>query len=239
MRFNKVLIVLLLLFSIISFGEKVEKKPVDSFKYFEVYDPFEPMNRRIYYFNYQFDKYIFLPTVKFYQTVTPKLVREGVNNFFVNSENISTVSNSILQFKLGKAMRALGRFTMNVTLGMGGIFDVASSMGMPKPHEDFGLTLARYGIGQGPYLVLPILGPSFLRDTVGKGVDTFGKNVVYNVSDLEELNRPEVTLLYGIDTRENIPFEYYQTGSPFEYEYIRFLYFKYRQLQNELGSEVF
>ncbi len=238
MKINRLIIIFLLFLSCLTLAQEVEKKE-NSFEYFEVYDPLEPLNRRIYYFNYQFDKYIFLPGVNFYKTITPEPLRKGVNNFFKNSNNINTAGNSILQFKIAKAMRAIGRFTINTTLGLGGLFDVASSMGMPKPYEDFGLTLAHYGVGKGPYLVLPILGPSSLRDALGKGVDTMGKGTLYHTADLDELNHIGVSTLYALNERMHVPFEYYQTGSPFEYEYIRFLYFKYRKLQAELGSEVF
>lgn len=128
---------------------------------------------------------------------------------------------------------------MNSAVGVGGFVDVASDMGMPKPYEDFGLTLAHYGVRKGPYLVLPILGPSSLRDAFGTGVDVLGRGTLYHTVDLDEMNNMLVTGLYGIDKRNNIPFKYYDTGSPFEYEYMRFLYFKYRKLQADLGSEVF
>lgn len=241
MKINKIILGLLLILSITTFSnEKEVQKNIDkSYEYFQVYDPLEPLNRRIYYFNYQFDKYIFLPSVRFYQAITPELLRKGVKNFFTNTENISTTGNSILQLKIRKAMRAIGRFTMNTAVGAGGFIDVASDMGMPKPYEDFGLTLAHYGVRKGPYLVLPILGPSSLRDAFGMGVDTLGKGTLYHTVDLDVLNHMGVSTFYALDKRANIPFEYYQTGSPFEYEYIRFLYFKYRKLQAELGSEVF
>lgn len=239
MKLNKYLILFFLTLSIVTFSSEIKEKAEPSFKYFQVYDPLEPLNRRIYYFNYQFDKYIFLPSVRFYKKITPTPVQKGVKNFFNNTDNIPTTGNSLLQFKIAKAMRSLGRFTINATFGIGGLFDVASNLGMPKPYEDFGLTLAHYGIGKGPYLVLPILGPSSLRDSLGMGVDTLGKGTLYHISDLDKLNHLGVSTLYAINERGNIPFEYYQTGSPFEYEYIRFLYFKYRKLQAELGSEVF
>lgn len=241
MKINKIILGLMLILSITTFSnEKEIQKSIDnSYEYFQVYDPLEPLNRRIYYFNYQFDKYIFLPSVRFYRAITPELFRKGVKNFFNNTENISTTGNSILQFKLRKAMRAIGRFTMNTAVGVGGVVDIASDMGMPKPYEDFGLTLAHYGVRKGPYLVLPILGPSSLRDALGMGVDTIGKGTLYHTVDLDVLNHMGVSTFYALDKRANIPFEYYQTGSPFEYEYIRFLYFKYRRLQTELGSEVF
>lgn len=241
MKINKIILAIFLAFSIIAFSsEKEEIKNVkDSYEYFNVYDPLEPLNRRIYYFNSQFDKYIFLPSVRFYRAVTPDLLRKGVKNFFNNADNITTAGNSILQLKIKKAMRAIGRFSMNTAVGLGGTIDVASKLGMPKPYEDFGLTLAHYGIGKGPYLVLPILGPSSLRDALGSGIDTFSKGTLYHTTDLDELNSIGVSTVYALDRRANVPFEYYQTGSPFEYEYIRFLYFKYRRLQAELGSEVF
>lgn len=239
MKLNKYLILFFLTLSIITFSSEIKEKAEPSFEYFQVYDPLEPLNRRIYYFNYQFDKYIFLPSVRFYKKITPTPVQKGVKNFFNNTDNIPTTGNSLLQFKIAKAMRSLGRFTINATFGIGGLFDVASNLGMPKPYEDFGLTLAHYGIGKGPYLILPILGPSSLRDSLGMGVDTLGKGTLYHISDLDKLNHLGVSTLYAINERGNIPFEYYQTGSPFEYEYIRFLYFKYRKLQAELGSEVF
>lgn len=241
MRFSKVIIFLFFLFNLQSFTTEIknEEHIENSYEYFNVYDPFEPLNRRIYYFNYQFDKYIFLPTIRIYHNITPAPIRKGVTNFFDNTTNITTTGNSILQFKISKAMRAIGRFTMNITLGFGGIFDTASELGMPKPYEDFGLTLAHYGVGKGPYLVLPILGPSFLRDAFGTGVDTLGKGTLFHDVDFDEMNHLLVTTIFAIDKRDNTPFRYYETGSPFEYEYIRFLYYKYRDLQAELGTELF
>lgn len=241
MKINRLVVVFMLIFSVVTLSnEKEEIKTLDdSYEYFSVYDPLEPINRRIYYFNYQFEKYISLPMVKVYKRVTPNPVRKGITNFFKNTDNITTTGNSLLQFKLKKAMRAIGRFTMNSAVGVGGFIDVASDMGMPRPYEDFGLTLAHYGVGKGPYLVLPILGPSSLRDAFGMGVDVLNKGVLYHSADLDEMNHIFVTGVYGVDKRNNIPFKYYQTGSPFEYEYMRFLYFKYRRLQAELGSEVF
>ena len=136
-------------------------------------------------------------------------------------------------------MRALGRFTINTILGLGGIFDVASKMGMPKPYEDFGLTLAYYGVGRGPYLVLPILGPTYLRDAFGMGVDSVvaGKSDIYKRMDLFNSSNVGLTVLRGIDMRKNIDFHYHQTNSPFEYEYVRFLYSKYRGIQEETSKK--
>ena len=148
------------------------------------------------------------------------------------------MANSAFQFKGRKSMRALGRFTMNAVLGLGGLFDVASKMGMPRPYEDFGLTLAHYGVGRGPYLVLPLLGPTYLRDAFGTGVDSaIARQIdVYHKIGLFNTTSTPMTLLRGIDLRKNIEFHYYQTNSPFEYEYVRYLYGKYRGIQ-EAASE--
>ena len=235
--------ILILLFIILSFSciakETNIQKEDNEFSYYNVYDPLEPLNKRIYYFDYQFDKYIFIPTTKIYNTITPLMLRKGVNNFFHNTKNISTTGNSLAQFKLRKAMKALGRFTMNIAFGFGGIYDAADDFGMPTPYEDFGLTLAHYGVPKGPYLVLPILGPSNLRDTVGLATDWFADRVVYNNIQMQDMNTVEVTILKSINKRDHVPFRYYESGSPFEYEYVRFLYQKYRKLQSEVGNEVF
>lgn len=238
---NRILILLLFisLFTI-SFGEvKQEEKNSESVaekeisEHFGVYDPWEPLNRRVYYFNYTFDKYIFLPVVDAYNLITPTFVQNRVTNFFKNSGNISTTGNAILQMKPKKAMRAWGRFSINATLGLFGLFDVASKLGMPKPYEDFGLTLAHYGVRAGPYLVLPILGPSNLRDAIGSGINSYALGVIdpYESADIVDIDSPAMMALQGIDKRKNTKFRYYASGSPFEYEYLRFFYKKYRNLQ--------
>ena len=110
---------------------------------------------------------------------------------------------------------------------------------MPKPYEDFGLTLAHYGVGRGPYLILPILGPTYLRDAFGMGVDSAmaGKTDIYKRMDLFNSSNVGLTALRGIDMRKNIDFQYHQTNSPFEYEYVRFLYSKYRGIQEAASKQ--
>lgn len=202
------------------------------------YDPWEPFNKRMYYFNYQIERLVITPIVNTYKFITPDFVENSVTNFFKNTKVLNTMANSAFQFKGRKSMRALGRFTMNAVLGLGGLFDVASKMGMPRPYEDFGLTLAHYGVGRGPYLVLPLLGPTYLRDAFGTGVDSAiaGQIDVYHKIGLFNTTSTSMTLLRGIDLRKNIEFHYYQTNSPFEYEYVRYLYGKYRGIQ-EAASE--
>ena len=202
-------------------------------------DPLEAFNRRMYHFNYEIERIIITPIVNTYKFITPDFVENRVSNFFKNAKVLNTMANSAFQFKGRKSMRALGRFTINTVLGLGGLFDVASKMGMPKPHEDFGLTLAYYGVGRGPYLVLPILGPTYLRDAFGMGVDSVvaGKTDIYKRMDLFSSSNAGLTVLRGIDMRKNIDFHYHQTNSPFEYEYVRFLYSKYREIQEAASKQ--
>lgn len=204
----------------------------------DVYDPWEPFNRRMYYFNYQVERLVVSPVINTYKFITPDFVEHRVTNFFKNIKVLNTLANSTLQMKGRKSMRALGRLTINSILGLGGIFDVASKMGMPKPYEDFGLTLAHYGVKRGPFLVLPFFGPTNLRDTVGLGGDALILRELdpYDKMGLFDTDSPALMTLRGIDLRKNVPFNYYQTNSPFEYEYVRYLYGQYRGLQ-EAASE--
>lgn len=130
-------------------------------------DPLEPMNRSIYQFNEHFDRVLLKPAAIAYNTVTPPPVRGGVTNFFGNFRDVTTAVNDALQFKLKDAASDVGRVLINSTIGIFGIFDVATRLGLKKHNEDFGQTLAVWGTPDGPYLVLPILGPSTARDTVG------------------------------------------------------------------------
>ncbi|MGL6025363.1 MAG: MlaA family lipoprotein [Cetobacterium sp.] len=210
---------------------------VNGTKFIEVYDPLEPINRRVYYFNYYLDKYILMPAVDTYEYITPNLVQKSVSNFFSNLSEINTFLNSLLQFEGRKATITLARFGINSTFGILGMFDVATSLELPKNYEDFGLTLAKYGIGNGPYLVLPGFGPSNLRDTTGKAVGIIAVSEVnlYETSIGLDVTHPGITTLSSIDTRKNNKnFRYYGTGSPFEYEYVRYFYTKYRETLVEI-----
>jgi phospholipid-binding lipoprotein MlaA len=203
----------------------------------DAYDPLERINRRIYVFNAKFDKYFFLPVVRGYEFITPGFMQTGITNFYANLGEITTLVNSMLQYKAEKAVNTSGRILINSTAGIGGCFDVATSLCIRKQHEDFGQTLGFYGMGPGPYLVLPILGPSTLRDTGGLVVD----NALYNayiralIGQMDMKKSDEDTLRYSmlvlgaIDKRHNESFRYYETESPFEYDLIRLLYLKKRE----------
>jgi phospholipid-binding lipoprotein MlaA len=196
------------------------------------YDPWERVNRFSYRFNARFDEAIFLPVSNGYRRV-PSPIRAGVHNFFSNLSEIPSFGNYILQARFLGSVKSLGRFVINSTIGIGGLFDVATRMKLPNPPTGFSETLSTWGAHPGPYLVVPILGPSTLRDGVGYLGD-YG--LYYGVNPFN-LYRGYVSYGLGtsnaIDTRSNIGFRYYATGSPFEYDVIRFLYVRKRLIEDE------
>lgn len=198
----------------------------------QVSDPLEPLNRRIYHFNYRFDQYVFLPTVQAYRTVTPRPLRSGISNVYSNLKEISTIANSLLQLKGKRAMHSTARLLFNTIFGVGGIWDPATKMGLDPVEEDFGQTLAYYGVPPGPYLMLPLLGPSNLRDGVGKVSDFLLESDI-NWLDYAETSRrnPELYALEAVNERYTTDLQYGQLNSPFEYEKIRYIYTKARELQ--------
>jgi phospholipid-binding lipoprotein MlaA len=135
-------------------------------------DPLEPVNRGIFSFNNTFDHYLLKPIAKGYDAVVPSPVKTGVSNVFQNMSDVQSIVSSGLQFKGTKMGDDMGRVLINSTIGLGGIFDLATPMGIERGNEDFGQTLGYWGIGAGPYLVLPFLGPSSTRDVVGRAVDS-------------------------------------------------------------------
>lgn len=134
-------------------------------------DPWERFNRAMYKFNNEFDKAVLAPAAKGYRYITPDPAEKGVNNFFSNLDDVLVVINDVLQFKPRQALSDTGRFLVNSTLGIAGLFDVATPIGLKKHDEDFGQTLGRWGLGPGPYLVLPFFGLSSVRDGIGLAAD--------------------------------------------------------------------
>jgi phospholipid-binding lipoprotein MlaA len=195
----------------------------------EAYDPWSGMNKRIYNFNYKFDRYVFLPAVRGYQWIMPDFAEKGVSNFFNNIRDVNTLVNSILQLKPDKAAQATGRVMVNTTLGLFGLFDMATNMDIPRPQEDFGQTLGRWGVGTGPYLVVPFLGPSNLRDGIGLLPDFLLQNAIYEET-IASPQRNYMGLLNALDTRAQVPFRYFETGSAYEYETVRWLISTKREL---------
>ncbi|SFW44738.1 MULTISPECIES: VacJ family lipoprotein [Pseudomonas] len=197
-----------------------------------VYDPLESWNRRVYHFNYRFDQWVFLPVVDGYRYITPGFVRTGVSNFFNNLGDVPNLMNSLLQFKGKRSMETTARLLLNTTVGIAGLWDPATAMGLPRQSEDFGQTLGFYGVPSGAYFVLPIFGPSNLRDTSGLLVDYTAESAInfLNVSEVSS-NHPELLLLRGVDKRYQTSFRYGQLNTPFEYEKVRYVYTESRKLQ--------
>jgi len=136
-------------------------------------DPWEPMNRRIFAFNETLDKYALLPVAKGYRFVMPDPAERSVSNFISNVYEFNSFFNSLLQGRPGNAMQSAGRFLVNTTVGLGGLFDVATPMGIEHSRADFGQTLYTWGFESGPYLMLPVFGPHTVRSTAGYFADTY------------------------------------------------------------------
>ncbi len=142
-------------------------------------DPYEPTNREIFAFNQKLDKNVARPVAVFYNSTVPAQIRDRFHNMLENLDEPVTFANDVLQGEPVRATQTLGRLTFNTTLGIGGMFDIASKMGIPDHSEDFGQTLGVWGSGEGPYWVLPFVGPSPPRDTAGKIVDIFLDPLTY------------------------------------------------------------
>ncbi|OPX93297.1 MAG: putative phospholipid-binding lipoprotein MlaA precursor [Syntrophorhabdus sp. PtaB.Bin006] len=199
-------------------------------------DPWEGFNRSMYRFNHYFDKYLFLPVVSGYEYITPIFVQKGVSNFFGNIGEVRTLYNSLFQLKGKKFLVTFGRFLTNSTIGIGGLFDPATRIGLQKQGEDFGQTLGYWGAPAGSYLVLPILGPNTLRSAGGLAVDGGIRYGAVNAIDPfghtehGDVIMAGVSALEAIDLRHNEEFRYYESGYPFEYYMVRFLYCQSREL---------
>lgn len=190
---------------------------------FDVWDPAERLNRRLYWFNAKADDYALLPAVQAYELAIPVPIRRGVANFFSNLAEITTFINSVLQLQARKSAGTLGRFAVNTTVGLAGLWDPASRIGLNGYDEDFGQTLGYWGVPAGPYLVVPLLGPSSVRDAFGLAVDRVPFLLV---------GWPPIWLVpvEVVDTRANNPFRYGDVGGAFEYEIVRFLAMERRKL---------
>ena len=208
----------------------------------EVKDCFEKVNRGIFSFNQVLDKAIFKPLAKGYR-LFPQPIRSGTSNVLTNLSNTVTIPNNILQGQFKNAGINSARFIINSTLGIGGIFDVASYYGLKKrDKEDYGQTLGVWGAGPGCYLVLPILGPSTVRDSIGSLVNINGGDAWYNVTVVNqtqyfsEADYYASRLLNGIDFRaKNLEsFESLENSSVDLYASVRSLYLqdRYRKVKN-------
>ena len=198
-----------LLLAVLAYGAPVRAQADD-------HDPLEPVNRVFFEFNRIMDGLLLEPLARIYRGVTPQFFRDAVNNFLDNLNTPVVLANDILQGEPYRAEKTLGRFMLNTIMGVGGLVDVGGMVGMPARHsEDFGQTLATYGVGEGPYLVLPLLGPSNPRDAFGFVVDfafdpmtyvapadlrwaRFGTDLLafreQNIENIDELKRSSIDL---------------------------------------------
>jgi len=207
-------------------------------RFADVADPWEGFNRSMYRFNFYFDKYLYLPVVHGYEFITPIFVQERVSGFYNNITEVRNLTNSLFQLKGKESATTLGRFVTNSTIGIGGLFDPATSFGLERHEEDFGKTLGYWGASSGPYLVLPIFGPSSVRDAGGFAVDSGIYYGIYTAIDPFENTGNSfaiaagITTLEAIDTRHQQSFRYYESGYPFEYYMVRFLYHEKREIES-------
>lgn len=191
-------------------------------------DPWQPFNRNMHAINSVLDKGVLKPVAKVYTKVTPQPLRKGVSNFFGNLQQPVTTLNLALQGKPKAAGQSIGRFLLNLTLGLGGVLDPATHAGIPYHDKDFGQTFATWGWRTSRYLVLPVFGPGTVRDTWGK----FAGTTVSPVSWLAEQEGAEFSILYGVDARAGaLPAEAFLEGAEDEYLLIRDAYLQRRRCQ--------
>lgn len=210
----------LLLFAVLQSGCATTSSHVPS-------DPIEPVNRAIFRFNETADRYVTKPVAELYDRVLPSFVRTGVRNFFNNVGDVVVVTNDLLQLKFTNASRDFVRLMANTVFGGLGLVDVAGMRGLTKRHEDFGQTLGYWGIGTGPYIVLPLLGPSTLRDSVGVVVDS-RVDPVWQVTEVPVRN--SLTGIRLLDTRASVlPAEKLLEQQPDRYSFLRDAYFQRRR----------
>lgn len=190
------------------------------------YDPFEKTNRKIFAFNDYLDRNLLVPVAKGYNAITPRVVNNGISNAYSNALEPLTTVNDVAQLKFGRGVTAVSRFIVNSTVGFFGVFDVASKIGLPAHKEDFGQTLGYWGVGNGPYLVLPLFGPRTLRHTVGHVGDYYtGMSYTYFGDNLGE--DALMFGLKGLDLRASLlGSEEFITGD-------RYLFIRSAYLQNQ------
>ena len=184
---NKLFIIFIFLFSFKCLSE-------------EINDPFEDFNRKTFEFNEKLDESILKPIAKTYSKFPPK-IKIGVTNFFNNLEDVETSINQLLQGKPKKSINDITRFAINSTIGLAGFIDIASKIGLDRHEEDFGQTLAVWGIGSGPYIMLPGLGPSTLRDTLSRPVSSFS-SITFHMTETDV--NIALKTIDAIETRERL-----------------------------------
>ena len=198
-------------------------------------DPWERLNRTTYKFNDALDKAIVKPVAKGYVKVTPQPVRTGVTNFFDNLETPITMVNDLLQWQVKAFFNDTARLVLNTTIGIGGLFDPATRAGLDKNDRDFGQTLGVWGVKSGPYVVLPVLGPSDIRDAVGRGADDFANPRHYVKNNWVAWGMWGVR---GIDNRSRLLYADSIVSNAYDpYAFIRNAYLQHRDFKVSGGQQ--
>lgn len=195
-------------------------------------DPLEPFNRNVSAFNEAVDSAVLKPVATVYRDVTPDMVRTGVSNFFSNLSDVWSFTNATLQLRPREAAENFLRVGVNTAFGLGGVLDVASEMGIERTRLDFGQTLGRWGVPAGPYLVLPIFGPSSVRDAAGFGIELSG-DLVQDIPSIATRN--SLTVLRAVETRANLlrATSMLDGAALDKYSFTRDVYLRRRQSQIE------
>jgi phospholipid-binding lipoprotein MlaA len=195
-------------------------------------DPLEPFNRAVSAFNESVDSMVLKPVATVYRDVTPDLVRTGVSNFFSNLGDVWSFINASLQLRPREASENFLRFGVNTAFGLGGVLDIASEMGIERTRLDFGQTLGRWGVPSGPYLVLPIFGPSSFRDAAGFSVEARG-DLIQGLDSVSTRNA--LTVLRAVETRANLlrATSMLEGAALDKYSFTRDVYLRRRQSQIE------
>jgi phospholipid-binding lipoprotein MlaA len=191
-------------------------------------DPLEPFNRGVYQFNEAIDNAVVKPVAQAYRAVIPQFIRSSVSNFFSNINDVVVALNNLLQGKFTAAYSDFGRIAINSTIGLLGLFDVATEAGIEKHDEDFGQTLGYWGVGDGPFLVLPVLGPSTVRDGIGRAVDSRADLATY-VDPSRARN--QIWIGRGVNRRAELldASTVLQTAALDPYEFVRDAYLQRRR----------
>ena len=206
-------------------------------------DSWEGFNRGVFAMNDGLDRFVLKPTARAYRFITPKPINKGITNFFVTLDDIPDSANALLQGKFKKSMKAVARFLINGTIGFFGLFDVAKDLGLPDQQEDFGQTLAVWGVPSGPYIVLPLLGPSNLRDGFSLVPNLYLRPQNYPFSYRDKINGLAIYAINALDTRSGLlDLEALITGD--KYIFLRDAYMQRRlnlilegQVSDDFGDE--
>ena len=196
----------------------------------ENHDPLESMNRSVFSFNENADKYALKPVALGYKTIAPDLVQQGAGNFFANLDDVVVVINDILQLKFSEAGQDGTRLLINTFLGLGGLVDFGTDYGFPKRYEDFGQTLAHYGVASGPYIVVPFLGGYTVRSGIGGVVDIATNPIFYAAPFMAPFVSPVIGAGRAVDERKQVleAAEIVNEAALDKYEFLRDAYLQRR-----------